>query len=425
MKRILVISWFYPPINSSEGLVTFKLINNSRYEYDVYTQKGATDFSYGKNVALENRANVRSIWAKSKTIPEWRDEAIEYFRKHHDEYDCVMTRSMPQESHEVGAAIKKEFPEIYWIASFGDPIKDNPYQHINSSLHSFHGMDNLINRNKGLRFRLSPYRIICSAHWRLKYRYEVRFRKELAKIEDDALGMSDCVIFNNESQQKYMSTSDEILRKSTVLPHTYDLTFYPERDPAPHEKLRFLFVGHLDEIRTISPLFEAIKDIKDSDGDLARRVQFDFYGDMADSDLLYWVKNDLGDVVMLHRNVPYLESLKLMRNADWNIHVDGNIGLACDENIFFAAKIADYLGSGTPIFAYTMRDGSTHEYLKNAGEIVLSYSAMEIKQYLYRIIYKGLTVKQNEEYIRKFDAVNVAKKFDDEIIKPFLDRKDR
>ena len=59
MKRILVISWFYPPINSSEGLVTFKLLNNSRYEYDVYTQKGATDFSYGKNVALEKTGETR------------------------------------------------------------------------------------------------------------------------------------------------------------------------------------------------------------------------------------------------------------------------------------------------------------------------------------------------------------------------------
>ena len=28
MKKILVISWFYPPINSSEGLVTYKLLYN-------------------------------------------------------------------------------------------------------------------------------------------------------------------------------------------------------------------------------------------------------------------------------------------------------------------------------------------------------------------------------------------------------------
>ena len=35
MKRILVISWYFPPINSSEGLVTYKLLKNSKYQYDV------------------------------------------------------------------------------------------------------------------------------------------------------------------------------------------------------------------------------------------------------------------------------------------------------------------------------------------------------------------------------------------------------
>ena len=49
MKKILVITWFYPPVNSSEGLVTYKLLNNSRYEYDVFTQKNSASWSYGNN----------------------------------------------------------------------------------------------------------------------------------------------------------------------------------------------------------------------------------------------------------------------------------------------------------------------------------------------------------------------------------------
>ena len=423
MKRILVISWFYPPINSSEGLVTFKLLNNSRYEYDVYTQKGTTVFSYGKNVALENHPNVHPIYASSKTIVDWKDEAIEFFREHHDEYDCVMTRSMPQESHIIGATIKKEFPEVYWIASFGDPIKANPYQHLDCSLHSYHGMDNLINRDKGIKYRLSLSRFVFSRYWYHKHKYAVKIRRELAKIEDTALEMCDCVIYNNESQQKFMSTTDEILKKSVVIPHSYDESFYPEKDPEPHGKIRFLFVGHLDAIRTAYPLFEALKSLKESDENLADRVQFDFYGDMGDGDLLFWAKNGLGDVVKIHHNVPYLESLKLMRNADWNIHVDGNIRLVCDENIFFAAKVADYFGAGAGIFAFTMNSGATYDYLTNAGELVLSYSAMEIRQNLYYIIYKGMTVTPNKEYISKFDARNVAKKFDDEVIKPFLEKR--
>ena len=58
MKKILVITWFYPPVNSSEGLVTYKLLNNSRYEYDVFTQKNSASWSYGNNDNLENNRNI-------------------------------------------------------------------------------------------------------------------------------------------------------------------------------------------------------------------------------------------------------------------------------------------------------------------------------------------------------------------------------
>ena len=52
MKRILVISWYFPPINSSEGLVTYKLLKNSKYQYDVCMQDSNDSWSYGKNEQL-------------------------------------------------------------------------------------------------------------------------------------------------------------------------------------------------------------------------------------------------------------------------------------------------------------------------------------------------------------------------------------
>ena len=127
MKKILVISWYYPPINSSEGLVTYKLINNSEYQYDVFTQKKNENWSYGSNVDYENNENVNSIFCKSDNINDWVKEAYEYFVKNRKKYDIVMTRSMPQESHVIGLKIKENYPEVKWIASFGDPIKNNPY----------------------------------------------------------------------------------------------------------------------------------------------------------------------------------------------------------------------------------------------------------------------------------------------------------
>ena len=32
-----------------------------------------------------------------------------------------------------------------------------------------------------------------------------------------------------------------------------------------------------------------------------------------------------------------------MKNSDWLIHIDANLSGVLDENIFFAAKLADYI----------------------------------------------------------------------------------
>lgn len=420
MKKILVISWFYPPINSSEGLVTFKLLNNSQFEYDVFTQKNVTSWSYGDNMEFKNQANVRSVFAKSKDISIWKEEAFQYFRENRDQYDCVMTRSMPQESHEVGIRIKKEFPEVKWIASFGDPVKNNPYQHIDCSLFCYFSLKNKINHDKGLSFKLSPKRILKTVYWDLRHRFSLKFRKQLADIEDTTMALADKIIFNNESQQKYMSPSQDILDKSVVIRHSYDESMYDNLKsagrPDGDRKLRFVFIGQLNCIRTAYPLLSAIKELKESMDDLPQRAEFVFYGDMSDGDLVYIMRNSLLDVVRVEKPISYLESLQAMVDADWLINIDGNIGLVTDENIFFAGKIADYFGAGRSIMSISMQKGDVNEVLRKAGELVLSFSANEIKQYLYLIIYQGYEVHPDREYIRTFESKNVAKAFDEKVI---------
>ena len=65
MKKISVITWFYPPVNSSEGLVTYKLLNNSRYEYDVFTQKYAYEFYNKEDKAFTCRKNTDGKFKKN------------------------------------------------------------------------------------------------------------------------------------------------------------------------------------------------------------------------------------------------------------------------------------------------------------------------------------------------------------------------
>lgn len=414
-KRILVISWFYPPVNSSEGLVTYKLLKASKYEYDVFCQKNNDLWSYGNKDELPQSDNVKSIYAKAKDLEEWVTEAIEFFKENKDKYDIVMTRSMPPESHQIGLKIKEIKPEVIWIASFGDPIADNPYVKLSIPSKSPHGKDTCVSF-KGI---ISPKRIIRDFMFKRNYKKQKKmFLDKDAYLQKKILEKSNYIIFNSEYQKNYMldKCSDDIKNKGIVLNHSFDKDLYP-KERTPNDKIVMSYVGHLDNLRTPHLLFEAIKELKEIDSNLADKVVFNFYGNMSDMDKVFIINNELTEIIKVKKPVSYLESLKIMKQSDWLLQIDANLSDVYDKNIFFAAKLADYIGSRNKIFGITMIDGISADILRGLNMLVTSYSAEEIKNYLWKIIYTGYDLEINEEFCKQFDAIEVAKKFDEIISK--------
>lgn len=414
MKKILVISWFYPPVNSSEGIVTFKLINNSKYSYDVFTQNIHNGWSYGNTVEFKNKDNVKAIYSNCNNIHEWVEDCYKYFAKNANKYDIIMTRAMPQEAHIIGLRIKRDFPHIKWIASFGDPIKNNPYHHISCYLYSYYSTKNLINKNMSLIKKMSLKRNLKCFYWNWRYKNNIKLRNELNEIEEQTLKYADYIILNNESQKKYMLNNNKLLNEKTfIINHSYDLKMYPKNiKKENNNKIRFVFVGHLDEIRNASALLRALSLLNKEISNLKDKIEVIFYGDMGNSDKLFIINERLLDFVKIEKPISYLNSLKEMKKADWLIHIDGNIIKAVDENIFFAAKIVDYFGSGTNIFAITMQNGDVVDVLQNANALVLSYSCEEIKNYLYLIIQNGYNKTIKKEFIKKFEVSKASSDFD-------------
>ncbi len=414
-NRILVISWFYPPVNSSEGLVTYKLLKASKYEYDVFCQKGNASWSYGNKEKLPEAKNVKSIYAKTKELNEWIEEAVAYFQENKDKYDIVMTRSMPPESHIIGLRLKKIKPEIKWIASFGDPIADNPYVKLSISYPSPHSRANC----KSFKGVISPKRIIRNSLFKVRYKKQQRavLEKDL-NLQNEVFKNADYMIFNSEYQKNYMLTDckDNIKNKAVVLNHSFDRDLYPETVEK-NDKIKMTYVGHLDYLRTPHLLLEAISELKENDDKLAEKVVFEFYGNMGDSDKVLIIDDELTDIVKVKKPVSYLESLKIMKQSDWVFLIDANLTEVSDKNIFFAAKLADYIGSGSNIFGITMLDGISADILRNLNMILTSYSKEEIKNYLWQILYNNYEIKTNDEYKKEFDSIEVAKKFDDFISK--------
>ena len=403
MKKILVISWFYPPVNSSEGLVTYKLLNNSEFEYDVFTQKNCASWSYGNKDNLENGTNINCIFSSANNLKDWKKDAIEYFGKNRDKYDIVMTRSMPPESHEVGLQIKKIKPSIKWIASFGDPIDNNPYVLLERK-----GNPYRIDKTSSLKSILNPIRILKSFIYRLKMLIKkICFN---SKIEKQTLKKCDIVIFNSDEQRDYML--QEKRKNNIVIPHSYEKKLFPEGIKKENKKIRIAYIGHLDKIRTPHLLLRVIDKLKKEDSNLCDKLEIDFYGNMFSEDKLYIFNNELYDVIKYKKQISYLESLKIMKEVDFLLHIDANLGMVLDHNIFFAAKLADYIGSKTPIISITMLDGASANILREIGALVLTYSESDIENYLRKIIYDGYTFALNEVVCEKYSAENVAKEFD-------------
>ncbi len=393
MKKILVITWFYPPVNSSEGLVTYKLLNNSKYEYDVFTQKNSTSWSYGNNDSLENNKNINCIFAESNNLKDWKKEAIKYFKENKNKYDVVMTRSMPPESHEIGIKIKKIKPSIKWIASFGDPIANNPYV-------------SLTKKNDHTRFLVRVKRFPKTLARNMLRKYVTE-----NPIENKTIKYSDMIIFNSIEQQKYMLGNKK--KESIVLAHSYYDKLYPKNVKKFDDKIHITYIGHLDKIRTPKLLFEAVRELKQADTNLFEKLEVDFYGNLCTDDKLYIFNNELYDVIKYKKQVGYLESLKIMKESNFLLHVDANLSLVNNENIFFAAKLADYIGSGTPIIGITMLDGASANILRDINGLVLTYSKSDIKNYLRKIIYENYSFDLNKDACLEYSAKKVAEKFDD------------
>lgn len=405
MKKILVITWFYPPVNSSEGIVTYKLLNNSKYEYDVFTQNNSALWSYSNTDHLEDREGINCIFANANNLKEWKKEAINYFKNNKDKYDIVMTRSMPPESHEIGFKIKKIKPEIKWIASFGDPIANNPYVLLNK--------DNpySVDKTSSLRTIMNPFRVLKSMIFNCK-----KLLKKIlldSNIEKKTINKCNLIIFNSEEQRDYMLKNKN--KNNIILYHSYEEKLFPSKVEKNNDKIRMAYIGHLDKIRTPRLLLEAIKELNEENDNLSERLEIEFYGNLYKDDKVFIFDNELYNIIKYKKQITYLESLKKMKEVDYLIHIDANLGTVLDKNIFFAAKLADYIGSGTPIISITMLEGASANILRDVNGLILTYSVSDIKNYLRKIIYDNYKFEMDVDASKKYNAKKIAKQFDDMI----------
>ncbi len=425
-----VISWYYPPINSAEGTVTHKLLNRSKFSYDVFTQKNTTSWSYGDTDSDIIADGVSVIAGSGESFEQWIASGLEFFKAHSDEYDFIMSRAMPAESHKLALKIKKRYPDLPWIASFGDPIYDNTYELSANTPNRLENIKIKI-KNKSLKtvfksgmrraikLPIITYRglrsLIASAG-------KKRLERANKKIAIDTYNIADQIILNNEQQKNYMLAKSTSLQKHVdkirIIPHSFETKYYPKFTNKNSTKITFSYIGDFYGPRKADELILALEKLKINNPKVSDKMVFNFYGNLSADNKLYIMDHDLTDLIKFKGSISYTESLKVMQGSDWLVAVDANLSTIVKEGIVFLSKLSDYLGAGRNIFAIAMLDSATADVVrKTESGIISSHCVDEIYLRLSQIIYKKYIPKKNQKEIEKFDSKNVAKIFDDDVLK--------
>lgn len=437
MKKGFVISWYYPPGNSSEGLVTFKLLKNSKYQYDVWTRADQQQSMWDRksDESKLTAENVGVIKGECDDAKKWVEEGVKYFLEHRDEYAFIMSRSMPAECHELAIKIKEKIPDVKWIASFGDPLVDTPY--INDI--TMGGQDNPfkmvhylakedLSFLRASRVFVSPTRLARKYVWRKDKQIGSEIERYFEYVNLTTLVEADVVIYNNIYQFEHAFSRTGLKKyqsKGVVLEHSYDPGLYPKKKTKKNSKITFVYVGHLDHNRNVHTLLEALSEMKKRDPELSKKVEFVFYGHMDDSDKVFILDYDLVDLVKINKDITYLESLNVIKDADWAILVDANFTSIVDDCIYLPAKLMDYMGARTNVFSISHVKGAGSDIIREVGGgKVVTHSADDIYLYLSKIIYQKYRPKPyDENEAKKYSSVEVSKRLDGVIGKVLKDKK--
>ncbi len=409
MKKIFVISWFFPPINSSEGVLAFKALSHSTHQFIVYTQSKNNNWSYGANEKQLVSDNIEVIEGNPNTFDEWIAEGLNYFRANSHQFSAMMSRSMPVASHLLALKIKEEYPNLKWVSSFGDPIDNSPYLELLIQNESPFRLSNRPLYMESLKEVLSIKRNLNNFFWEKSNKKRIRKIKNehFVGVEEKVFNQSDLVIVNNIYQKKFMLASkrtDE--SKVRVFPHCFDLNYYEEVQSRQfsEDKIVITHLGHLDNYRSPNILFEAISRLIERHQDCAKKLEFHFYGNMSDKDKVFIVDNNLGNYIYYHKPVSYFKSLEIMKSSDVLLLIDANIGKVTKENIYFAGKLADYIGANKPIVAITNMDGPSSDIVNEIGGTVCSFSVADIYQAIY-LLTKG-TISGLNSNVVNYDIKN-------------------
>lgn len=262
-------------------------------------------------------------------------------------YDAIYTSSVPGITHICGKIIKEKYPSVKWIASFSDPIKGSPYK-----------------KDPDLKNRSIFYNIAFHVG---------SFIYMNDKYEEAAINNANELVFICEEQRDFTinqyPNKEELLKKCKIEPLTYipEWSMYKELINAPkinNKPKVAVHLGRLYGLRKIDNFLEALRQLKEKDSELSKKIIFHQYSEIQPNDLKKIKDYNLEDVFVVHPKVSYDESLEIMKKADILILFDT---IMHNEPIqpYLPSKIIEYMLLNKPILGVCEPNSPSYRILKD------------------------------------------------------------
>lgn len=361
MKKLFLISYLFPPLNSAESIMVMRTVKGlAKLDWDitVLTVKESSSLDpLDKNLLplvkdsakiirsvsperfLFSLPIIRSISSRLFSylgIPEgqypWLFSALKTGKRliEKNQYDIIYSRACYHTSNIVGLELKRA-TRLPWVAHFSDPWVDNPY-------------------------------------WKeIQYtdRGEKKRRDNEYRLEEAIIREADAVVFVTTQtadlvMRKYPSTWK---KKVKIIPHGYDkdLTQNIEYRKKKEEVFKFVYTGSFyPGLRTPVNLLKAINILTETK-ELVTQLHFVFIG--SNCRMYKEIADDmgLGKIVEFHDQQPYMESLKVAADSDVLLLIDAP---SSNSSIFLPSKLIDYLAFRKPILGLTPVKGAPADLLR-------------------------------------------------------------
>lgn len=301
----------------------------------------------------------------------WVNPSVRYLRKliPSNGIDLVITSGPPHSLHKIGYKLVQKNADLRWIMDVRDPI---------SQLDFF--------KDLGV---------------------EGSILKKYQKYEAKMLGKAHAVVGTSYSLPEYLETFDK--EKYYTIPNGYDEDdFHLSSSDNSNTSIVISHAGLFNRYRYSEALWEALKILREE-----MMFSVKFAGPVS-QDVLEDCKRVSGLEVGIE-NLGYIshdEVVKLYRESTVLL-LFANKSEMGTTNV--PGKIFELMASGKPILGFGNPGGDAARILKESGTgVIFSYeaSATEIIEHLRKLIQRP-EMKRNEEYIRKFSRLELAKEYAD------------